>query len=147
MPKSETGVPILIRFPSTLATRLRELAERELTSMTAIVVNATATYLERADESQERSAYEAALEQFITTLGNSPRDDRWDALIDVLRCFELKHTPANYLDIRLAQSEGESIGVPFRELLKAKRSVLVNDPKHETAGKKVRADKKTSRKR
>jgi hypothetical protein len=114
--QSKSGKAILIRFPADLASWLQEQSQRKGRSMTQIVVAATEAARDQPTL-EERSDFERATERFITAVGDkSSEDERWDALLGLLRFFELRPGLKRLiiLDDRGLKNEIKSLSAGFR---------------------------------
>ena len=110
----------MLRLPQSLYEWIRDRSLVEKRSMTAIAIEAIATYRISAlsVDDDEGRAFEALAEAVQAT----PGDPRWNALLAVLPY--MRATP-----VRISTSEGKSLQ-SVRGFMKPE-SLVVNDPKNE----------------
>jgi hypothetical protein len=113
-------VPLLVRFPESVLTAIRERADVEHTSMTRVVVDAVEAYLARRSGEDISLAFIAEVRSAIAA---GVPDARWTALDKLLQATLAGETPY-ILDGKALSAAGKTAAV-------FKMTQIFNDPKGE----------------
>jgi hypothetical protein len=113
-------VPLLVRFPESVLTAIRERADVEHTSMTRVVVDAVEAYLARRSGEDISLAFIAEVRSAIAA---GVPDARWTALDKLLQATLAGETPYIF--------DGKALSAAGKTAAVFKMTQIFNDPKGE----------------